>query len=915
MFIQQRLSLRLANYCPLLFAFCFWLGPSVSDAQISGTVFRDYNANGQKNNSAAFNEPFVAGVKVYAYNSSGGVDSTITNASGAYSFTGLTLPVRIEFRDTLAEDYSGPIGTGSNSSVQFYTTASSTANYGVNYPQHYCQTTPNLVTPCYVNGRPSGTGNPVIVKYPYAASGTTSVNNYLAEAEDIGATWGIAFNRQQQRVYTSAFVKRHVGIKDNDADGKEDIGAIYSLTPTGSPTLWLKLDNLGVDVGLGLMPTIATRDLPTDPTQPSHDSIAFDLVGKIGLGDIDISDDNQFLYVVNLFDKKVYTIDMATKTLVGAGVAVPNACNNGNLRPFGLSYHRGKIYVGAICDATVSNDTADLKANVYRLDGASFTNVLSFPLSYTKGEVEGGMGVQWNPWRSNFYPYVGLSSGYEPIFPQPILCDIDFDAKEEMILTFTDRYGHQMGYQVYGTLATDNTLYNAEVGGDILRAALVNGNYVLERNATVGGVTTAGAGNNQGPGGGEFYFEEKFLPYHQETVVGGSALLMGYNEVAVNVFDPLDIFSGGTYWMNNTTGAVNRGYQIFKTGTAQTFGKANGLGDIELLCNAQPIEIGNFVWNDANKNGRQDPNESGIDGVKVYLIKNGVKIDSTTTTGGGRYGFSNAATGVATGFKYNVTNLLPNSSYEIRIENTAAQPPLSILTLTSPNNGGGDVRTSLRDSDGSFSGNNAVKIFATGGGGTNNHAYDFGFMLCDTTLTVSNTTICNGTAVNLFAQASGVKGTVTYSTNGTTWTALTNPTNLTPSVSTTFFIKDSLATYCLDIDTLQIIVNQPVTAGVGTNPAAICQAGSGIANINLAAQITGATSGGTWSQTNGTTVGTALNTTTGVFNPNGIGVGTYVFRYTVVGTSPCPNDTRDITITIQACCPPSVCLPVTTTRN
>ncbi len=187
---------------------------------------------------------------------------------------------------------------------------------------------------------------------------------------------------------------------------------------------------------------------------------------------------------------------------------------------------------------------------------------------------------------------------------------------------------------------------------------------------------------------------------------------------------------------------------------------------------------------------------------------------------------------------------------------------------------------------------------------------------CDTTLTVSNTTICNGSSINLFAQASGVKGTLTYSTNGTTWTALTNPTNVTPSLSTTYFVKDTLTSGCVDIDTLTITVNQPITAGVGTNPAAAtCQSGSGLSNINLAGQITGATAGGTWSQTSGTTVGTALNTATGVFGPNGIQAGIYVFRYTVTGATPCPNDTEDISITIQNCCPPSVCIPVTILRN
>ena len=53
----------------------------VISAQVSGTVFRDFNANGVKDNSATFNESFVAGVTVKAYDASGSeVGSTTTNA-------------------------------------------------------------------------------------------------------------------------------------------------------------------------------------------------------------------------------------------------------------------------------------------------------------------------------------------------------------------------------------------------------------------------------------------------------------------------------------------------------------------------------------------------------------------------------------------------------------------------------------------------------------------------------------------------------------------------------------------------------------------------------------------------------------------------------------------------------------------
>jgi hypothetical protein len=182
-------------------------------------------------------------------------------------------------------------------------------------------------------------------------------------------------------------------------------------------------------------------------------------------------------------------------------------------------------------------------------------------------------------------------------------------------------------------------------------------------------------------------------------------------------------------------------------------------------------------------------------------------------------------------------------------------------------------------------------------------------------LTVTNTTICNGTSTNLFSRASGVQGTLTYSLNGTTWFALSNPTNVTLSVTTAYYVKDYLTAFCQDIDTLQIIVIQPVSAGTGTNPSAYCQAGSGIANLDLFNQLASETAGGVWSQFSGTSVGSALNTSTGILRINGLAAGAYVFRYTVTGTAPCGNDTEDVTVTINACCPPNICLPISISRN
>ncbi len=55
--------------------------------------------------------------------------------------------------------------------------------------------------------------------------------------------------------------------------------------------------------------------------------------------------------------------------------------------------------------------------------------------------------------------------------------------------------------------------------------------------------------------------------------------------------------------------------------------------------------IGDFVWNDLNKDGVQDAGEPGLAGVTVTLYTNGVAFASTTTDTNGGYGFNNLFAG------------------------------------------------------------------------------------------------------------------------------------------------------------------------------------------------------------------------------------------------------------------------------
>jgi large repetitive protein len=189
-------------------------------------------------------------------------------------------------------------------------------------------------------------------------------------------------------------------------------------------------------------------------------------------------------------------------------------------------------------------------------------------------------------------------------------------------------------------------------------------------------------------------------------------------------------------------------------------------------------------------------------------------------------------------------------------------------------------------------------------------------------LTLAPVTICTGSSTDLAATVTdnnSTTGTLAYYLSMAAATAQTGAISSTvsPTTTTTYYIRKNTTTTpsCFDIESVVVTVNSVVTAGTGTNPANICQAGSGIANVDLAAQIASETTGGTWSQPSGTAVGSALNTTTGILNVNGLAVGVYVFRYTVTATAPCSPDTEDVTVTIEACCPTTICLPVTVVRN
>lgn len=754
-------------------------------------------------------------MKIIAVDTSGALcDSTTSTSSAApnYTLSGCgTGAVRVEFTipdstgnccvDGLIDGATFG-GSSYKSSVQFVNGNSTNVNFGILDPNLYAADTSGVKVfiPTMLAGNPTG-GGPLgnaswFVGYPYNFNGYSYIDppTNTLNGTVIGATWGVAYSKQANKIFTSAVVKRHTGL------GTLGSGGIYLLQPSGNTftaSAFYDLDangyrtralppgtpgvpaygegtsyqiaNSGIFAlpaivtylggndsltgkphGLGVIGTNVQRGLPTALNTPCYDPAAFDQAGKVGLGDIDISDDGKYLFVMNLYTRKLLRLELndpknPTSVVNVVQYTIPDpGCTNGVLRPWAVGFHRNKVFVGAVCSGENSGvnhlgGATDLYAYVYKLEnptGAATidsTPVVSFPLNYQRGvsTINSLDSKKWHIWTNNAdsTTYAAASNGR----PSPILSDIEFSDRGDLLLDFMDRGGDQYGYANYWYLKTSLAQGVFATGGELLIA----GNkcldtFNIEKNGKTqsinGLVTGSGVGNNEGPGGGEFFGNDLLAGAHYEISQGGSAVIPGTGEVILTVMDPYRWYTGGTEVHSSINGGVSTEYEVHYNASISNFGKANGLGDIELIIQPPPIEVGNRVWLDTDKDGIQDAGESGLDGIIIKLFKNGVEVGSTTTTNNGQYFFNDK----------NVTGgLIDTSNYEIRIVGTQAS--LASFSLTQTDAGSND----LIDNDGTVSGTNIIKAFTTGTAGQNNHSYDFGFFECNMEVVSATPTACD----------------------------------------------------------------------------------------------------------------------------------------------------------------------------
>ena len=779
---------------------------NISNAQISGRVYKDFNANGTWDSTAIHLDQGRAGVRVEAFDNKGiSKGFAITALSGKYLIPGVSGNLRVHFSlpTYYTDGFITKANSGSQSSIQLVNAPVNNVDLGINFADDFCGEDPSVVVPCYV----VGIGNVLIPNdglalFKYSASGTdhSQIQMPNASLSVIGSTWGGAYQKETGSFFMASFMKRHANF------GVGGTGAIYVTTDVSTPSksatsVYLRLTDFGINTGDDVH---SYPDYQGDTINPRGNP--FDEVGKMSLGDLDISSDGKYLYVVNLKIRKLHQIfiDNPHKpagTITASDIKswdIPSGfdeINKGIGRPFGLCVRQEKVYVGVVCDASISQDSLDLKARIYEMKPEDATPIwkldIEFPLNYKKGIATGERpeSGKWYPWISDWYvpgqpdflrglpnPSVAKYAAY----PMPLLSDMEIDSDGSMIMAFTDRFSHQIRFAGVDAHGKHHGTYGFDprLGGDILRASRCDGvNWTMENNATLCGVSSLGKNNNEGIGGGEFYYGESNPPLgHYEVSVGSLAFRPGSREILLATTDPINTYSAGVSWLDNETGSKKRAFEIISeldkiiSQAPVNYGKASSLGDINMVCDVSPLEIGNLLWRDTNGNGIQDAGEKGIANVVLNLVNNNNQIVGIDTTDiNGIYSFNHFNVVDTLGIvKPNRLGPQPKTTYFVKVKGkvgialplspTAKKTvplvafndlhsgiPLTPVNKTSvaptinnggtliddailanPNAGSGTFQD-LIDSDGTITGTDGLITVITGEVGQSNHSYDFAY--------------------------------------------------------------------------------------------------------------------------------------------------------------------------------------------
>ncbi|OIN60612.1 SdrD B-like domain-containing protein [Arsenicibacter rosenii] len=848
-----------------------------ADAAVSNT-FSDKAGNNATSIQTRYAEVGIPGVTITVYGDNEQILGTATtNATGSWtvtvpgSYTATNVIVECQPPASLAFLQTGPFGNDNSTTVARVAKTATNVNFTFGLGSEHAQDNPDLAMACFALPNPSvasgspGTAEPMVIRFPYnsggpltngtrasTTAGSTGLNYYsateypgspskqvLTTFGQTGTVYGVTYDKRRNRLFTSAFERAYTGIGAAGAGGE---GRIYvtTLAASGSAvstTTWLDLESaLSANVA-GIDPAI-TGGLNFVSSNVTVSYFEHNKIGHISLGDLEMSPDGKTVYVVNLYSKEIYGIPLnADGTPNTAGIKTftpPSPCASGSFstdpaspagtRPYnallGLGVHpeTGRVYCTVTCTGPSS---ASMSGTVYSFDpGAAtpaFTNELQIPLNFTfqtgddgtEGSYANATNDAWTTMGNNT---VVTNNYSDHTWMADIAFDIEPDGTTFMIVGGRNRF-------------MDATSGSRITHGQGLWLAAQDGSsWVLENNGVAGDRTTANTLTlpwfSVRNGNGVFFNTNGS---EGADGTGNIAAIPGFTEVALAGVDNIkSAGNSGITFMKRSDGTRTR--DILLLGSLTNGGtaprgevyKANLWGEVEALLEPAPLEIGNYVFEDVNKNGIQDPSDLPLAGVTVSLIKdtnndglpNETAIASTTTNASGQYYFDR-------------TDGLDFETQYIVVVNKTTDFSTGVLKNKQATTA--DVSSNSkdsRDSDGKVisGGTGVYAVVVTGIPGENNHKIDFGFITDIAAITVTSTNVCSGGTALL--NATGCSGTVTWS-DGTTGNTLTTPalTQLTTytATCTTAGGSTTYAVGAVSVSPLPVITIQASATNVNVN--------------------------------------------------------------------------------------------------
>ena len=368
----------------LITAFCLFA--VVNSQAIEGLIYNDHNYNGTFDGT----DSVVEGATIKVYDQTNTLIGAFkSNSLGVYNTGVVAGDVRLEVAapEGLAL-YSTYYGTEASGLIKFAAGNGTGFNIGLFSPGRYC--------PVVKGGVPIGipinrigdqkTNEPAVVTFS-ENSGTNAIPapisdyknpgfNVESELQNVGTVNGLAYSSTLNSIFAAAFVKRHSGLGPT-----KNPTTIYKIDRnSGVSSEWVTIDPTRTDPHSGDTDTYTLADCPNcDPVRPLNgyfaDFAAYDDALKEGLGDIEISADQKFLYAVDLKFRTLLKIEIRADGTAGSisqtsildsmvdavGTDKDQCPSQNDLRPYGLGMRDGEVFVGVVCTAqSTINEAVDL---------------------------------------------------------------------------------------------------------------------------------------------------------------------------------------------------------------------------------------------------------------------------------------------------------------------------------------------------------------------------------------------------------------------------------------------------------------------------------------------------------------------------------------------------------------------------